>query len=553
MGNQGMTNWKFSMFFVIALTLVAGLFADTAIAGSGDGRMTVAITDATNIVDTPRVLVAGSTATLTFTYTATVDNNTAATDDLSDDDPINMNGGRVRLNIPADWKFGVDKITSITDGSGENINLYLSDARLRGGDQTNPTNTIKGPINKNARDRRRVYLSYDDKDNVTRIEVELHPTEWNVDRSTAARALTITVTGVTVPIPTRLGRSGIPFQGYWFGASSAAAEGSFSNLRPYTLVTNNPNNLPTDPRPIVRVGNITSGPTAIKIEATPATSYVGDKGNYVVKLTAKGPIYDVDQDGDGTLDINAQIVLTLPTTTTLKSTSTADSPPAIPNTNIGTSGYVSVRGVKGVTPVRPDVQIVGQNVTINFRTMDKDGVIELTYHNVEVAAATSGDTKLFNGTVISHTSSAASFGGAGTTKVRQGSGTVKINTSAVEVDTYQSSITITYTATTDIPASDTNNAYLVVQIPTGAFKMPNRPTDDTVFIPLVLRHGNDKRANEHASSPYGDVTPYKGSITADLLGDSNNAIVWGPLKLKKERNIRWNNKSSANYRYHWNV
>ena len=37
MGNQGMTNWKFSMFFVIALTLVAGLFADTALAGRGDG------------------------------------------------------------------------------------------------------------------------------------------------------------------------------------------------------------------------------------------------------------------------------------------------------------------------------------------------------------------------------------------------------------------------------------------------------------------------------------------------------------------------------------
>ena len=30
MGNQGMTNWKFSLFLVIALTLVAGLFADTA-------------------------------------------------------------------------------------------------------------------------------------------------------------------------------------------------------------------------------------------------------------------------------------------------------------------------------------------------------------------------------------------------------------------------------------------------------------------------------------------------------------------------------------------
>ena len=38
MGNRGMTNWKFSLFLVIALTLVAGLFADTALAGNGDGR-----------------------------------------------------------------------------------------------------------------------------------------------------------------------------------------------------------------------------------------------------------------------------------------------------------------------------------------------------------------------------------------------------------------------------------------------------------------------------------------------------------------------------------
>ena len=39
MGNQGMTNWKFSVFLVIALTLVAGLFADTALAGNGDGEI----------------------------------------------------------------------------------------------------------------------------------------------------------------------------------------------------------------------------------------------------------------------------------------------------------------------------------------------------------------------------------------------------------------------------------------------------------------------------------------------------------------------------------
>ena len=32
MGNQGMTNWKFSAFFAIALMLIAGLFSTTAMA-----------------------------------------------------------------------------------------------------------------------------------------------------------------------------------------------------------------------------------------------------------------------------------------------------------------------------------------------------------------------------------------------------------------------------------------------------------------------------------------------------------------------------------------
>ena len=38
MGNQGMTNWKFSAFFVIALTLIAGLFGNVAMAEDGAGE-----------------------------------------------------------------------------------------------------------------------------------------------------------------------------------------------------------------------------------------------------------------------------------------------------------------------------------------------------------------------------------------------------------------------------------------------------------------------------------------------------------------------------------
>ena len=37
MGNQGMTNWKFSAFLAIALMLVAGLFSSTAMAAENNG------------------------------------------------------------------------------------------------------------------------------------------------------------------------------------------------------------------------------------------------------------------------------------------------------------------------------------------------------------------------------------------------------------------------------------------------------------------------------------------------------------------------------------
>ena len=39
MGNQGMTNWKFSAFLAITLMLVAGLFSSTAMASDGHGTI----------------------------------------------------------------------------------------------------------------------------------------------------------------------------------------------------------------------------------------------------------------------------------------------------------------------------------------------------------------------------------------------------------------------------------------------------------------------------------------------------------------------------------
>jgi hypothetical protein len=41
MGNQGTKDWKLTAFFAISLMLIAGLFSDAALAGDGDGNVTV--------------------------------------------------------------------------------------------------------------------------------------------------------------------------------------------------------------------------------------------------------------------------------------------------------------------------------------------------------------------------------------------------------------------------------------------------------------------------------------------------------------------------------
>ena len=41
MGNQGTKDWKLTAFFAISLMLIAGLFSDAALAGDGDGSVTV--------------------------------------------------------------------------------------------------------------------------------------------------------------------------------------------------------------------------------------------------------------------------------------------------------------------------------------------------------------------------------------------------------------------------------------------------------------------------------------------------------------------------------
>ena len=309
MGNQGMTNWKFSMFFVIALTLVAGLFADTAHAGNGDGTMVLTFTDPADALliaaddgdadtpATPRVMKAGSTGyVLTFTYTA----------DDPEDGPINMNGGRVRLKVPAAWAVKIDNIDSVMDDTDS---LYLVGARLTD-DAIADNAGIRGPALKADRDLRRITLTVNGDGNVTEIDVDLDDSDWKVDRGTG-RSLVITLgsiadgaVGLTAPIPTSLPstlnrNSGVHFMNYEFTAYALVTGGFGSSSR---LKPDNDDATPT--HPAIKVGNIPNAASGAA-SSDPATTYVGEDGDFVIRFKAAGPIYDLDVDRDGILSVSA--------------------------------------------------------------------------------------------------------------------------------------------------------------------------------------------------------------------------------------------------------
>ena len=582
MGNQGMTNWKFSVFLVIALTLVAGLFADTALAGKGDGTMEVTIGAATYVHsaldsadDAEIVLQAKSTAILTFVYMAD-----------GEDGPINMNGGRVRLDIPADWKFGIDDIQSITDGT-ETDKLYLAGARLTDDTDvlTAAANGIRGPASKDNRDKRRVYLTLDGV-NVTRIEVDLDEFAWRVDR-TAGRALTITLgttdDGIDVPIPAGLEYDdGIPYENYEFTTLSAAATGKYGRLT-------RPDGTPvgTQAQPEIKVGNIDSDAALAVTQHSPAKMYVGEKANFVIRLTANGPIYDVNTDNAGDPEINAQIVIDLSESTgNLKILPDKlpkvdlDSNPATPNeapdpppaitgahvtqldnttTNIASPGQVKSRpanmpgyynvkapgvGYKATISEGTDSEgdpngiSTDSTVTIDIEHMDTGDYVELTYTRVWAAAA--GDDLI---SVVVTSDDAASEAVTVGEVLARGGGTVEISYNAAHINASKPTTEITYTADTAL-----EDAYLFVQIPDGVFTMPTLD-DDTQFVALTLtdgKNGGFPREGDDESSPAGEVEIVSKPTNVDLTllvssgnEDSDtdytdyNIIRWGPLSFSR--------------------
>ena len=114
MGNQGMTNWKLSAFFVISLMLIAGLFSNAAMAADGDGDITAAGSpdgDSFTLVteDGFFVPVGSTNYRLRFTYT---------TIDTQNSNPkLDMSDGRVKIKIPTNkgWAVTASSLRPVPD------------------------------------------------------------------------------------------------------------------------------------------------------------------------------------------------------------------------------------------------------------------------------------------------------------------------------------------------------------------------------------------------------------------------------------------------------
>ena len=340
MGNQGMTNWKFSAFLAIALILIAGLFSNTAMAAANDGQGSITLTRAQGAAsgffddrDTDNQILFANEAgyTLTFMYTVS---GTAA---------IDMNGGLVQIKIPSGWIVPHAMVTA-----GDSGPLFPTDSTAEGAqDAEGDTETNK-----------RIVLTKSG-DNVTYVGIKLDA-GWTVPAGGTV-SLTITMAGVTSATPSSLfvPQTGRAYDEEVFRTRSMAKGG---DLRPLVIGDDGAN-----PQPRIRVGNVKSG--SGQVDVSPIVYETETDRNIELIFTAAGPMYD-------TADVNAQITITAPTGLTA---------PQI--TDPAGAGFMTVSRQSGtVLFARPNKKIDdpngGQTITIDITRMEANAKIYVAYSKV---------------------------------------------------------------------------------------------------------------------------------------------------------------------------
>ena len=511
MGNQGMTNWKFSAFFAIVLMLVAGAFS-TAIAADGDGKIVVTAPAAD-----AQPLTAGEVLTtpITLTYTAFNDLNDDGTVDTGEA-PINMNGGAVKIMIPSGWKVPFASL-AVSDGTDS---LFFHDAALSGNDGADTSGTAPaGPVSTADQALKRITVTKDG-DNITMIEVQLHASEWgsNRDATAAARALTFTFNSVTVAIPNSLaytdGRNSTPYHSYTFTTQSKSKGGVFTRLKPTAARP------VTQPR--IQVGSIG---VAASGEATvePATAYAGQKYTFMIKFKALGPLYDTIGDADAT-----------PAITAVDNNITISPPAAAHVDALPSSSNVSISRTRGNVRFGSPRYTVSDTgtITVNITRIDKDAEIHVSYGPVTIPAGL---------TTSDHSPTASIFAvaagpdagtaltkavGGGRTQAKPGSGKLTISPDVIEAGSTRRTFTLTYEAFTDV------DGILAISLPT--YDVDGTPTS-------IFRYDDPNTQAVEMTDITGDQvsTPDATEATETVATTAGvTLITWDSLTLKKGNKFR---------------
>ena len=477
MGNQGMTNWKFSAFFAIALMLIAGMFASTAIAADGDGTI--------GVVYTGDRLAAGSVDnTLTFTYVV----------------PADMADGHFRLEIPQKDSWAVSKkLITITDGG---VTIYVTDA--------------DGAVNEDA-----------DADAGTadsRARVEILPKSGEDVRTVTVKLalagnLVLTFTKGTAATPRSLDRldgadANESYQRYKFIASSAKKDGRMTELK---AIDEDDSGLiekdETDAaRAYVHVGNVVDGAGTVTI--TPAVAYEGEERSFTVRFDATGPMYG--------------------------STITVTIPPSlypVPATDTEDTAQSLLEDALRVTGDHDGWMLDSGVVTITVDAMNKNDDVRVSYQNATVGVPDPAG-EFFVVQTNTTTGDAADVAGLGVAAdplngalyQLAGSGTLEITstttgTSAVPVNTTHD-FAIKYTA-----ASKFENVFIRVALPTGVFTNGVDANSDGVDDGNLETLKTVPHDTETGDDNYGYVSGASGDVKLVVSG---LVAVWGPIDFARK-------------------
>ncbi len=456
MGNRGI---QLSVFFVIGLMLIAGLFSNAAIAAKNDakGKVEVEWADGGTAAATLGTFVANSgtpiTADLTpsgtdnshlnaasrwntlqFTYTAFDDNGTA--DVTTDDTAINMAGGRFRLTFPGGWKVSAKSVRVEEGNSTDGYTVLYEtqpDGKLLdggGGRATVGTSTSRARVSFTA-----------DKN----ITVSLDKS-WVSARSDIDRELVITLADVQAGIPRTLNKAGTDadddtdLDSYLdnhaevtFEASSSARNGTLIRLAAGS--------------PMVRVGSIVGDGKGDalrdtlerKLVITPKRVFSEEKNHsFNMIFEAPGPMY------------GRTIVVTVPGALAPWGDTPADATGIMVTPRGATLGDMAT-AANATTATSTDITIpirkidAGQEIVVSYRFRGPTQSIGIlaAAARVMITAVSTVESGVVAEAVTVKVDGGHAYGEAG-------SGKLTLQPNAMEMGSLRRKLTVTYTAYTDL-------------------------------------------------------------------------------------------------------